>query len=147
MGFSRQEYWSRLPRSPLGDIPDPRIESVSLASPALAGGFFTTSAVWEALSFILHNLFVFCSSFPLNFCHNNTIYFSVSQRSQSHFKFYSLCSLSSLGKALVSFHNIYHTLPTRSPPLPWRHHRFLPSVSFPFLRTPIANIESPNTQH
>ena len=26
-----------------GDLPDPGIESVSLASPALAGGFFTTS--------------------------------------------------------------------------------------------------------
>ena len=31
-----------------GDLPDPGIESVSLASPALAGGFFTTSATWEA---------------------------------------------------------------------------------------------------
>ena len=39
MGFSRQDYWSGLPfRSP-GDLPDPEIE---LASPALAGGFFTT---------------------------------------------------------------------------------------------------------
>ena len=27
-----------------GDLPDPGIESESLASPALAGGFFTTSA-------------------------------------------------------------------------------------------------------
>ena len=27
---------------------DPRIKSVSLASPALAGGFFTTSTTWEA---------------------------------------------------------------------------------------------------
>ena len=29
--------------------PDPGIEPASLMSPALAGGFFTTSATWEAL--------------------------------------------------------------------------------------------------
>ena len=44
MGFSRQEYWSGSPFPSLGDLPDPEIESVSLMSPALAGGFFTTSA-------------------------------------------------------------------------------------------------------
>ena len=47
-GFSRQEYWSALPCPPLGDLPDPGIEPVSLASLALAGGFFTTSTTWEA---------------------------------------------------------------------------------------------------
>ena len=45
MGFSRQEYWSGLSRPPPGDLPDPgMIESRSFISPALAGGFFTTSA-------------------------------------------------------------------------------------------------------
>ena len=39
MGFSRQEYWSELPFPSPGDLPDSGIES---ASPALAGGFFTT---------------------------------------------------------------------------------------------------------
>ena len=48
MGFSRQEYWSRLPCPPPGDLPDPRIEPVSLMSPALAGEFFDISATWEA---------------------------------------------------------------------------------------------------
>ena len=47
MGFSRQEYWSRLPCSPTGDLPDPGIKSTSLESLALAGRFFTTSATWE----------------------------------------------------------------------------------------------------
>ena len=42
MGFSRQEYWSVLPFPSPGDLPDPGIEPTSLASPALAGGFFTT---------------------------------------------------------------------------------------------------------
>ena len=48
MEFSRQEYWSGLPLPPPGDLPDPRIEPESLASPALAGGFFTSSVTWEA---------------------------------------------------------------------------------------------------
>ena len=46
MGFSRQESWSALPRSSPGDIPDPGIKPTSLMSPALAGGFFTTSATF-----------------------------------------------------------------------------------------------------
>ena len=33
---------------PLGDLPDPGIEPMSPVSPALAGGFFTTNATWEA---------------------------------------------------------------------------------------------------
>ena len=41
--FSRQEYWSWLPLPTLGDLPDPGIEPVSLASPAFAAGFFTTA--------------------------------------------------------------------------------------------------------
>ena len=48
MGFFRQEYWSGLPCLPLGDLPDPEVEPVSLVSPALAGGFFTTGATWES---------------------------------------------------------------------------------------------------
>ena len=42
MEFSRQEYWSGLPFPPPGDLPDPGTEPMSLVSPALAGGFFTT---------------------------------------------------------------------------------------------------------
>ena len=48
MGFSRQEYWSGVPFPSLGDFLDPGIEPTSLISPALGGGFFTTSATWEA---------------------------------------------------------------------------------------------------
>ena len=48
VGFSRQEYWTGLPFPPPGDLPDPGIELESLRSPALAGGFFTTSTTWEA---------------------------------------------------------------------------------------------------
>ena len=48
MGFSKQEYWSGFPFSSPGDLLNPGIEPTSLISPALAGKFFTTSAVWEA---------------------------------------------------------------------------------------------------
>ena len=47
MGFSRQEYWSRLPFPSPGDLPDPRIRTCALTSLVLAGGFFRTSATWE----------------------------------------------------------------------------------------------------
>ena len=40
--FSRQEYWNGLPFPTPGDLPNPGIEPGSLASPALAGGFFIT---------------------------------------------------------------------------------------------------------
>ena len=50
MGFSRQGYWSGLPCPPPEALPDPVMEPSSLTSPALAGGFFTTSTTWEAQS-------------------------------------------------------------------------------------------------
>ena len=34
MQFSQQEYWSRLPYPPPGDLPDPGMEHLSVASPA-----------------------------------------------------------------------------------------------------------------
>ena len=47
---SRQEHWSGLPFPPAGDLPDPGTEPASLTSPALAGGFFTTTATLEVPS-------------------------------------------------------------------------------------------------
>ena len=44
VGFARQEYWSGLPSAPPGDIPNLGIEPASLASPALARGFFTIAS-------------------------------------------------------------------------------------------------------
>ena len=42
MEFSSQEYWSRLPFPPSGDLLDPGTEPASLMPPALTGRFFTT---------------------------------------------------------------------------------------------------------
>jgi hypothetical protein len=36
-----------LPFPPPGDLPNPGTATLSLVSPALAGGFFTTGATWE----------------------------------------------------------------------------------------------------
>ena len=43
MGFSRQEHCSELPFPPPGDFFDPVIKPVSLASPASAAGFISTT--------------------------------------------------------------------------------------------------------
>ena len=41
---------SRFPCPPPGDLPNPWIKPVSLKSPVLGGGFFTTSVTWKARS-------------------------------------------------------------------------------------------------
>ena len=66
MGFTRQEYWSGLPFPSPGDLPDPGLEPASLTSPALAGGFFTTRAMWEAhiLRYNMRNLSFWDLDFP-----------------------------------------------------------------------------------
>ena len=48
VGFSRQEHWSGLLCPPPGGRPDLVIEPASFMSLALVGGFFSTSATWEA---------------------------------------------------------------------------------------------------
>ena len=47
MGFSRQECWSVLLCPPPGDLPDIKIKSEPLTSPALAREFFTTHGIWS----------------------------------------------------------------------------------------------------
>ena len=56
MGFSRQEYWSGLWWPLQGDLPNSEIKPDSLMSPALAGGFFTASATWEACICRVHHV-------------------------------------------------------------------------------------------
>ena len=61
--------WVAVPSS--RDLPDPGIETASLTAPALAGGFFTPDATWEALflSYFLSiieisGLYIFLSFMP-----------------------------------------------------------------------------------
>ena len=63
MEFFRQEYWSRLPFPPPGDLPGTGIEPASLASPTLAGRLYhSTTCIHEAsargfdVSDLLHRL-------------------------------------------------------------------------------------------
>ena len=53
MGLSRQEYWNGLPFPSPKDGPNP---GMGPASPALAGGFFTTGITWEAPVLFVRNL-------------------------------------------------------------------------------------------
>ena len=48
LGFFRQVSWSGSLYSPPGHLPEPGFEPMSLMSPALADGLFTTSATWDA---------------------------------------------------------------------------------------------------
>ena len=57
-GFSRREYRSGLQCPPAGELLEPGIEPATLRSPALAGGFLTTNATWEAPSLITHYSFL-----------------------------------------------------------------------------------------
>ena len=79
MGFSRKEHWSGLPCPPPGDLPHPGIKSLSPASPALAGGFFTGF-------FTRHHLVFFQSYTTLNFmAYKNRGYSGVTVKSSSLF--------------------------------------------------------------
>ena len=59
MGFSRQEYWGRLPFPPPGDLPDPGVAPTSPVSPALVGRFFTTEPPGKLIGTLLKYLNVF----------------------------------------------------------------------------------------
>ena len=52
-GILQARYWSGLTFLSSGDLPDPGTEPESLTSPALGGGFFNSSATWEAPLFWL----------------------------------------------------------------------------------------------
>ena len=49
-GFLPARILEWVAKPPPGDLPNPGIKPESLKSPALAGGFFTTSATWKALN-------------------------------------------------------------------------------------------------
>ena len=60
MGLSRQEYWSGLPYSPLGDLSDPGIKLVSLMSPCIGRWvlFFFFSFILLVGGSLLYNIIV-----------------------------------------------------------------------------------------
>ena len=56
MGFSRQEYWNVLPCPPPGDFLNLGIEPASPLSPAVAGKFFTTSAMGSPAKAVIKSI-------------------------------------------------------------------------------------------
>ena len=92
MEFSRQEYWSRL-LFPNPDRPNPGIESESFVLPALAGRFFTTSAIWEA-----HIMVIYLEKRKSTFLYYPTkysayLYVSVYLETKMYHLFYNFISL------------------------------------------------------
>ena len=53
IGFSKQEYWTGLPFLFPGGLPQ---SGIKLASPALAGGFFTTESPEKLISMFEHSI-------------------------------------------------------------------------------------------
>ena len=58
MGSPRQENWSGLPFPHPGDLLDPGIKPMSPASPALAGGFFTTEPPGKPLYILYTHTYI-----------------------------------------------------------------------------------------
>ena len=62
--FSRSEYWSGLPFPTTGDPPDPEIEPMFLASPAVKGGCCTTVQAGNPI-FVTGVSFLICISWKI----------------------------------------------------------------------------------
>ena len=82
MRFSRQEYWSGLPCPPPGDLPNSGIKPTCLTSVALIGGFFTTSASWEAHV-------IYCHASKASFSTDFTLSPSIEEEWSSKLDFFS----------------------------------------------------------
>ena len=87
-----------MPCPPLGDLPDPGMEPVSLLSPALAGGFFTASVTWEALIPGGHSAQYSLNAFqffllPMKEAIDNTseVFMSIFVKGKNAAQFFSLC--------------------------------------------------------
>ena len=58
-GILQQEYWSGLPFPSPGDLPNPGTETVSIASPTLAGRFFTTVPPGQPINICILKLYIY----------------------------------------------------------------------------------------
>ena len=103
MEFSRQEYWSKLPFSPQGDLLDSGIKPMS---PAFAGGFFTTEtpgkrynfsllmiSVLQWAAFVIFNFFFFFTGVLMFYFHFwfKLLFFHLEKKGKSRIR-YSLSS-------------------------------------------------------
>ena len=58
-GVFQAGIWSGFPFPTLGDLPDPGIKPTCLASPALAGEFFTSAPPWKPENVITLNFIIY----------------------------------------------------------------------------------------
>ena len=100
MGFSRQAYWSGLPCPPSGNLPNPGIKPTSLKSPALVGGIFTTSALWESW------ICVYCSIIYATL----QFFFALFILSRIILTSLKLETVTSFASVSVTFHSAWHIL-------------------------------------
>ena len=91
MGFSRQEYWSRLPFPSPGDLPDPGIEprSTTLQADALTSeppGLVHISKMFQILKFV-------CRSYSKCRCNMNIVLYAI-DKEQNFFLLRLACFIS-----------------------------------------------------
>ena len=73
--FCRQEYWNGLPLSIPGNLPNPEIKPVSLASPAVAGDSLPLAKAGKPLFRNTLIFFFFCQAYFILFYFFNFILF------------------------------------------------------------------------
>ena len=84
VGFSRQEYWRRLPFPPPEDLSSPGIEPTSLVSPALAGEFFTIVPPGKALYMYCFTLLKKCLLLLLLLSHCSRVRLCATPETAAH---------------------------------------------------------------
>ena len=135
MGFSRQEYWSRLPFPSPGDLFDLRIKPTSLMSPEPA-----TSATWEAKTYIL---FIYLGYFIFLYRLNRSQLWHVGSSSLIRDRTCAPCIMSTescpLGHQGSPKMKVTQLCPTLCNPMDYTVHgilqaRILKWVAFPFSR-------------
>ena len=121
MEFSRQEYWRGLPFPTPGDLPSPRIEPSSLASPTLAGvpgeplSQINGSCECEGFFWALHCVPLICVSgfMPILYCFDgygtssfvllfqNSFDYSGSSCFHTNFRMICFCSMKNTFRTLI----------------------------------------------
>ena len=114
-GILQERILDELPFPPLQDLPDPGIEPKSLLSPALAGGFFTTSTTWEAHEVKSDSVSVQSLRWVWLFV---TPWFTARQASLSITNSRSLLKLMSIELVMPSSHLILYRPLLLLPPIP-----------------------------
>ena len=136
MEFSRQEHWSGLPFPPLGDLPNPGIEPMSLVSPSLVWRFFNIASLgspWLSDTAIFFSFFTSYNSSECFLCYRHGNILSILSIPLPRLLSHYCCSS-----------------PKPPPPKSWIYHPFPITLLAPLLAQPPSkgvphfDIQSPN---